>query len=237
VASFTELGFEAEHLSGPGRTDVRAVSPLPAGCHYVVIADAKASAKGQVIPFDVVTLGEHRDQHGADFVIAVGERFMDKKTIERATTERVGLMSIELVCEILTNASRGLIGASEIRDIVSMPGLIPVDAVSNLTRSDQRRMKIAKSIVSALATEAAGHDAVTGGSLSASELYMLLRNHTDSPSMEDIQAVLEVLWGPFVRGVRKDKDKYAVIEHVRIIANRLKHLGSLMASIDVSEDV
>lgn len=237
AAAFAELGFTVEHLGGQGRTDVRAVSPLPSSHRFTIIADAKASAKGQVLPFDVVTLREHKGDNKADAVIAVGESFADKRTIERAETEGVGLVSIGLLCQILELAAVGNIGVSEIRDVMSITGAVPDDAAKLAARTNRRLGAIAKSVLSALAIEAAGDDEVTKGALSSSEIYMLLRAEVDAPALKDITMILELLAGPLVRGINEAHDKYVLCEHVPIIAARLRNLGVLLADASTGDDV
>lgn len=226
AAALTELGFSVEHLGGQGRTDVRAVSPLPGEQRFMLIADAKASAKGQVVPFDVVTLREHKEQYGADYVIAIGERFLDKRTVSRAKTEGVGLLTVETLCQLLDLANSGDVGVADIKRVFAMSGSIPEDTAANAAMANKRLSSIAMSVLSALANEGASNDEVTKGALSSSELYVLLRNQTDSPSIEDIKVILELLSGPFVRGVVTKGEKYVLCEHVNIIAARLRSLAS-----------
>jgi hypothetical protein len=226
AAALQDLGFAVEHISGPGRTDVRAVSPLPGDHHFVLIADAKTSAKGHVAPFDVVTLREQKEQHGADNVIAVGESFTDKRTADRAKTEGVGLLTVDTLCELLALADAGHIGAADLRKIFAKTGNIPPNAPAKAASANKRVSSIATAVLSALATEAAGNDDVTRGELSSSEIYMLLRGQSETPSLTDIQTVLELLSGPLVRGVVSKAGKYALCEHVPIIAGRLRNLGT-----------
>ncbi len=237
AAAFSELGFMVEHLGGPGRTDVRAVSPLPTSRGFTIIADAKASAKGQVLPFDVVTLREHKDDNNADAVIAVGESFADKRTIERAETEGVGLVSIRLLCQLLELADGGNIGVAEIRHVLTMSGSVPDDAAALAARANRRIGTIAKSVLSALATEAAAKDEVTMGALSSSEIYMLLRTEADAPALKDIKIILELLAGPIIRGLEEVQEKYVLCEHVPVIAARLRNLGVLLSDASTGDDM
>lgn len=229
AAALQKVGFSVEHISGPGRTDVRAVSPLSGDHHFILIADAKTSAKGQVAPFDVVTLREHKEQHGADYVIAVGETFSDKRTADRAKTEGVGLLTVETLCELLVLADAGHVGTADLRKVFAMVGNIAPNTPAKLASASKRISSIATSVLSALATEAAGNDEVTGGELSSSEIYVLLRGQSETPSLTDIQTVLDLLSGPLIRGVASKAGKYALCEHAPIIAARLRNLGTALS--------
>lgn len=228
-AAFLALGFQVEQMGGPGRTDVRISAPLPGDKKFVLIADAKASAKGQVANFDVVTLREHKEQHEADHVIAVGESFVDKRTIDRAKSENVGLLTVDLLCQVLDMANEGVLGVSEIRKIIAVPGLIAGEVVDQKVNDNRRMFQLVRQTVSALAVEAVANDEVTNGALTPSEIYMQLRNQKDSPTLQEISLVLDFLVNPIIRCVAKAQDKYFLVEHVTIVSSRLDSLGALVA--------
>lgn len=230
--SFAFLGFETEHLGGQSRTDVRARSLLAGDDSFVVIADAKASAKGQVAPFDVTSLREHKEQHGADYVIAIGENFADRRTKDRARSEGVGLLTVENLCVMLRAMSSGLMGVRDLRKLLATKGLIEGHAIDDLCEKGRRQQKIAQMVLSTLAVEGAGDDEVTKGSLSPSEIYMQLRNQTDAPSLEEINSVLELLASPLVRGVERRHEKYLLAEHVVVVAGRLRALSIRMSGAE-----
>ncbi|WP_433193983.1 hypothetical protein ACQP1G_35150 [Nocardia sp. CA-107356] len=225
ASAFSFLGFNVRHIGGQGRTDVRASAPLSGGRRFVVIADAKASAKGQVASFDVVTLREHKEQHNADYVVAVGESFSDKRTIDRAKSEGVGLLPIGVLCDILDLASEGLIGSEDIRILVSGEGLISDASIKETARANRRILEIYKSVLAALAVEAVRDDEVTNGALSPSDIYMELRNQVNAPSLKEIEFILDFLASPLVRSVSKLQEKYVLAEHVSIVCGRLRQLS------------
>lgn len=236
AAALAAIGFQVEHRGGSGGTDVIATSPLAADNRFTVIADAKASAKGEVGAFDAVTLREHKERHGADCVIAVGERFGDSRTVSRAKTEGVGLLTTPLLARLVDLALKGLVGIQDLRMIFSLTGLISDDVVNKSSRSSQRLNAIAKAVVFALAEEAAANDEVTEGALSAHDLYMQLRGRDDAPSRKDIEIVLELIASPFVRGLTRKGDKFSLSEHVGIVAGRLRFVAELLSDIDVTAE-
>lgn len=235
ASALAALGFQVEHLGGSGRTDVVAVSPLAAGNRFTVIADAKASAKGEVGAFDAVTLREHKETYGADSVIAVGERFSDSRTVGRAKSEGVGLLTTGALAQLVDLASQGLIGVHDLRALFTMTGNIPEEAIVAKARPSQRLNGIAKAVVFALAEEAAANDEVTEGALSALDLYRHLRARDDAPTLNDIQLVLDLVASPFVRGLVKKGEKYSLSDHVGIVAARLRRVGDLLADIDLAD--
>ncbi len=233
ASAFGFLGFSVEQLGGPGRTDVYMSAPLPGNNRFILIADAKASAKGQVINFDVVTLREHKEQHGADYVIAVGESFADRRTVERAKSENVGLLSVEMLCRVLDLASEGVIGIVDIRKLVSVGGIIEGGLIEKSSQDNRRMLRLVKHTLSALAVEAVGDDEVTKGALAPSDIYMQLRGQSDPPTLAEISLVLEFLSNPLIRCVAKLQEKYFLAEHVDIVSNRLKSLSHLVAGAAV----
>ncbi|GIF45005.1 hypothetical protein [Actinoplanes xinjiangensis] len=235
ASAFSVLGFQVEHLGGQGRTDVRAVAPLPGADRFVVIADAKASARGQVAPFDVVTLREHKEQHGADFVVAIGESFTDRKNIERARSEGVGLLSVEVLCTAVRLAREGVIGAADLRSLLSGTGLIDGTALQQAAGARRRTFKIVKLVLATLAAEAVGDDEVTKGSLAPSDIYIELRNQDGAPSLQEIEMVLGLLASPLIATVAGVSGKYVLTEHVTIASARMAFLGALVAGAAVTE--
>lgn len=230
------IGFSVEHLGGSGRTDVRAQSLLPGKNRFVVIVDAKASAKGQVAPFDVTSLREHKEQHDADYVAAVGEAFPDKRTNDRARSEGVCLITIDQMISIVKAMTSGAFGVSELRALLSHKGPLPDSALSSDLERGKRDQKFVQLILAALAVEAAGDDEVTKGALSPSDIYMQLRNQTESPTLNQIQSVLDLLSSPLVRAVWHERDKYALIEHVNVVAGRLRSLAARVGEANTSSE-
>lgn len=236
AAAFAFMGYSSEHLGGPGRTDVRAETTLSAGRRFVVIADAKASARGQVLPFDVVTLREHKEAHNADCVIAVGENFPDRRTVDRAHSEGVGLLTIARLVELMRLFSLGLIPVTNLNRLLSTPGLVTDEAIAGAVEERARLMRLARSVVACLAEEAAGDDEVTQGSLAPSGIYMLLRNETVSPGLREIEAILNFLCDPLVAAVERNGQNYSLTDHVAAVSMRLTSLGEFLGGASPSNN-
>ncbi len=231
--AFGEMGFDAQHIGGGGQTDVLLGVRTSAGMARIIV-DAKTSRSGsvteQVISFD--TLIEHRTKHGAEQVAVVAPGFSGSRLHQRAINHRVRLITTEELADALHRYDScpispvDLLGFFEPED----------DKRQMLDRrwlSVERRIRLWTAVVNVLAREADDSDAVTGGALTADQVYLLLRDELDPrPTTENIGYVLDLLAHPFIGAVAPSGNgkptAYVLVDQPRTTGRKL---GALEAAL------
>lgn len=238
--AFSVLGFEARHIGGGGNTDVLATVDDENGDLVRIIIDAKAARSGAVlenaISFD--TLREHKTQHEADHVVLVGPSFEAGRTKQRAKEHGVRLMTVEELASVLRRHERspqsafsyiGLLSSSEER-------LREMDVA---WAQNERRHSLLTHVVAVLAEEVRERDEMTGGALTASQIYLIIRDEIDPrPSAKDIEEVVELLEHPLIRSVSrhggvKGPASYYLNDRPSLIAAKLTTIADALSTLDL----
>lgn len=225
VKALRALGVMAEHEGRPGHTDIIADMGYGAKNGYRVIIDAKTSGSGIVtenrINFD--TLAEHKKKHAADHVAVMGPSFDGGRLQERAEKHGVVLVSAAILAECVRRQQRTPLTLQQVRALFDRNG--SVELAQAWDRSTQEAELVTR-ILATLLREAAIGDTVSGGRLSPANMYYMLRNDMEvPPSIEQIEATLNLLASPMVRGVQLDEGSYVAAEHPSTTAMRLRVLA------------
>ena len=112
------LGFEAEHIGGPGRADVVAYAELGVD-RYSIVLDAKSSGQGRVMEgqIDWVTIQEHQRHERADLSCVVGPAFAAGRLPERAREYRTRLLSAGQLAEVVRLHAETPLNLAELRPL------------------------------------------------------------------------------------------------------------------------
>lgn len=239
---FSALGFETRHIGGSGQTDVLATLDDQDGEIRQVAIDTKAASSGKVlenaISFD--TLREHKQKHNADFVVVVGPNFEAGRIQSRAREHGVRLLTTNELAHILQRYSECPISTSVFIDLVT-PGDESARRLEARWGQSERQLALIGHIVGALAGEAREKDVVTGGALSASDIYLKLRDEVESkPSISEIKSALDFLSHPFIESVEKRvvgkrEDRYFLIDTPRVLTKKLNSLVKSISLVDLEE--
>ncbi len=92
AAAFCALGFQAEHIGGPGDTDVMAHARLGDESFSLVIDAKTCQPSGVKSNINYAPVKNHQEQHAADYVIVVAQGFAQGNTIKFAENQGVGLL-------------------------------------------------------------------------------------------------------------------------------------------------
>lgn len=131
MRAFEALGFAAEHIGGSGNTDVLVEGQVGTDASYRIAVEAKSSAANNVdsdIKTDV--LKKHREKHGAAHTLVIGARFgKDTQQQEFAKGSDVALLSVDLLCYLLTLHGITPLSTREYRCLFDSNGLIKEDDI------------------------------------------------------------------------------------------------------------
>lgn len=230
--AFGYLGFSAEHLGGPGRTDVIIVAELAPGDRYRVIADAKSSGNGTVaessVNFDI--LREHKRKHKADYVVVVGPDFANRLK-DWAVDNKVTLLQVDDLVTILERHSVNPISLVDFRDTFARIDTHRDEMFERYQLLERRSSLIAK-ILQIVFQEAVDEDPIAAGFVSLENItYALRKEFSPRPSAEEISESLSFLSNPVVAALETSKDRYKLVDSPHNISLRLQGLGN---SVQVS---
>lgn len=212
--AFEKLGFEAQWLGGPGKTDVLVRAVGNSQTSFSVTIDAKSTLSGNVtdglVDFD--TLEEHRRKHKAQFCAVVGGSFQNERLIKRALEHHVVLIDIDTLETLLRNHMEVPIQVTAYRKLFETPGPADITCLEEEREKITRYGKLLHAVMDCLVAER--EDEVTGGVLLERDIYRSLRSNESfsyAPNIEEISAMLQFLASPLIGCVVKSKDGYAAV--------------------------
>ena len=118
AAALALLGFETEVIGRSGNTDVLAIAPLGVD-RYTMVVDAKSTSGGRVSEHQInwVSLRDHREANGADFVVVVGPDFSSGQLRDRATDFSVCLLTTTELAELVRRQAETPVSLTELRPL------------------------------------------------------------------------------------------------------------------------
>ncbi len=224
--AFSFLGFHAEHLGGPGRTDVLGTAQLAAQDRYRLIVDAKSSGNGLVaessVKFDA--LRDHKRKHKADYVVVVGPDFAPRLK-NWAVEHEVILLGIDDLVAILERHSENPLALTELRELLARVDTFKDDLLEQFGVLERRRALMQR-IISLSYQEATDEDPIADGYISMENIiYALRREFSPRPSAEEVSEVLAFLSNPVVAALEATKGRYKLLDSPKNISMRLRGLG------------
>lgn len=212
--AFEFLGFLSQWLGGSGNTDVIIHAPTSPKHTFSVAVDAKSTITGNItdglVDFD--TLEEHRKKHKADYSAIVGGNFQNERLIKRAIEHGVVLIDIDSLEKIILNQIETPLKVNAYRSIFLKPGIVDLSGLEVERKKVSRYGKLLHAVMDCLVVES--EDPVTNGILLNRDIYRTLRNDNDfeeTPTIEEIDDMLEFLASPLIGCVEKTKDGYYVV--------------------------
>lgn len=238
--AFNNLGFEARHIGGGGQTDVLATVDDGTGRTARVIIDAKAARSGVVsegaVSFD--TLREHKKKHQADHVVLVGPSFESGRTKQRAAEHGVRVLTVSELNATLQRHSRVPQSPASYLRLVSAEDAAQHEQEA-AWRQSERRLDLLGHVTAVLASEAQMRDEITGGALTADQIYLIVRDEIDPrPAAADIEEVLRLLEHPLVDSVIRlasssKAPAYQLKDPVALVASKLAAVVRAVKSVEV----
>ena len=193
--AFGLMGFLAEHLGGPGSTDVLLTAPLGMGDSYRVAVDAKTTASGSLKDnqVDWTTLEEHRDKHHAEYSLLVAPSPSGKRLMSRARKSSVAVLSAEQLADLCRRHARAPLSLVEYRKLFETNGEV------DLTVIDEPAEHLASllGLVSALCGDLS-EKTDRFGRMSARDIQLAFSEEANGISQEEIQRLLDMLAHPLI---------------------------------------
>lgn len=212
--AFEKLGFEAQWLGGPGKTDVLIRAAGNSSTAFSVSVDAKSTMSGNVtdgvVDFD--TLEEHRRKHKADFSAVVGGSFQNERLIKRAIDHNVVLIDIDTLETLIRNHLEVPIQVMSYKKLFENPGIANVTCLEEEREKITRYGKLLHTVMDCLVAER--DDKVTGGVLQERDIYRSLKideSFSYAPDIDEISNMLQFLASPLIGCVEKSKFGYSAV--------------------------
>ncbi len=185
---FRYMGFDAKHVGGSGNTDVIVRWKDKEGKTITAIVDGKSKSSGAVAHSDIsdIALETHKDKNNADFVAIIGPGFSGDTIISHARKKGFALVTDNELIDIARNSKSLGLSLTEIACLFKVPnGLSQVDELIAIRK---RELDIITLVVATFVKERDTMD-----SLSARDLFFLLRNTNLSPSLKELLNTFEIL--------------------------------------------
>ncbi|WP_420436632.1 hypothetical protein [Candidatus Poriferisocius sp.] len=234
--AFLFLGFDADKLGGPGKTDVLIKAQLGKDASYSATIDAKTVGAGSLSDHQVdwVTLDEHRKQHNADHSMLIGPNPSGQRLINRAVGQVVSVLSTGQLADLCLQHSDAPLGLEDYRALFETGGGVDTTLIAKAAQESTRLRELAAELLATLAGQVGDT-----GPLTARNLWLLMRNQP--PGEEDlqrkIQHMLDTLANPLVGAIQGNAETgYAPAAAPRVIKQRLHQLGDCLASVASDQD-
>lgn len=227
AAVFRYMGFDAKRIGGAGDTDVVVRWKDTDGKTIIAIVDGKSKSSGTVTHSDIsdVAIETHKEKNNADFVAIIGPGFSGDTIKSHARKKGFSLVTDSELIDVAKNSKVLGLSLVEISLLFKTPnGLSQLD---ELISAKKRNMEIVTLVVSTFKEEQEVMD-----SLSARDLYFLLRKTNVSPSMEELIRAFEILSKEEIGVLSQVKESsslenvtYSIGEGMRSV-NRLRALAA-----------
>ena len=183
---FRYMGFDAIRIGGAGNTDVIVKWKDNNGDVITAIVDGKSKSSGTVTHGDIsdVAIDTHKEKNNADYVAIIGPSFSGDTIKNYARKKGFALLTEKELTDIALNTKRLGLTLENIALLFKVPnGLQQLDELIN---TQKRKLEIITLVVSTFKQE-------TMDSLSARDLYFLLRPTKISPSLDELINTFEHL--------------------------------------------
>lgn len=209
--AFSLLGFKANLLGNPGKTDVLIEAPTTPKFSYSVAIDAKTNYGGMITEkqIDFETLAEHKTKHKANYSLVVGYEFQGKRLIERAEKNEVVLMNVDQVENMIKNHIEVPLKSDSYKKIFSQKGFVSLQVLEEDRNKIRREGELLQAIMKCLFEES--NDQYTEGIMGTREIYILLKSQNiliPTPTMDEIKQMLEFLSSPLIGSVGSTKEGF-----------------------------
>lgn len=226
---FSYMGFKAEHIGGSGDTDV-VLKWKQNDDTVVAIVDGKSKSNGQVSHGDIsdVALETHKEKNNADYVAIIGPGFSGDTIRNFAIKKECALITDKQLIEI-ANASEEL-GLSLQEKALMFKAPDGFSQLEEIISSKRRELDIISEIIRQFRNE---QELLQ--SLSPRDLFLLLRNSSISPSLEELISGFHTLSNDQI-GILKKINKNNIPENIQyILCDEKKTINRIRALANAIE--
>lgn len=228
---FRYMGFEAKRIGGAGNTDIVVRWIDDEGKTVIGIVDAKSKSSGQVSHNDVsdVAIDTHKEKNNADYVAIVGAGFSGDTIKNFALKKKVALVTDKELANIAQKAKELGLTLQEIALLFQSPdGLSRLDELISVKQREQNLIRL---IVATFRKEQEMLE-----SISARDMFLLLRMTENSPSLEAIINMFSLLSTEEINVLEINKKAPAeenttyTMKNAKAAVNRLKMIANAIES-------
>jgi len=226
AAALQFLGLDAEHVGGPGNTDVLVTVWLSPTDTRRVIVDAKASAGGSVeersINWEV--LEDHKAAHRASGIAVIGPAFVGRSD-QWAAKHNAVLITTDELAEWLVRHGQVPVSREKIFALFDrVESGVLADAWESVVHTQRVFADVATQLWRA------AHDPVhvtaTGGALTRRDLWMMMmKEGSGGAELPEIDWALQLLSSHLVEGAVQGQPGYVARESPELIAARLRSIA------------
>lgn len=224
---FRYMGFDAIRIGGAGNTDVIVRWKDDEGEIITAIVDGKSKSTGTVTHGDIsdVAIETHKEKNNANYVAIVGPGFSGDTIKNYARKKGFALITDKELADIAVNAKILGLSLVDVALLFKVPnGLSQLDELMN---TQKRKLQIITLVINTFKQEQEAMD-----SLSARDLYFILRGTSVSPSLEELINTFELLSTEEIgvlTQIKKDSatenNTYSMRNEIQIV-NRLRALAT-----------
>ena len=197
------------------------------GKKVTAIVDAKSKSSGQVSHNDVsdVAIDAHKEKNNADYVAIVGAGFSGDTIKNFASRKKVALITDQELIDIAKKAEELGFNLQEIAIIFQSPD--GKSRLQELISTKQREQNLIELIVATFRKEQEMLE-----SISARDMFLLLRMTDNSPSLEEILNVFSLLSTDEIDVLEMNKQASAkenttyTMKNAKATVNRLKMIAN-----------
>ena len=227
---FSFMGFKAERIGGSGDTDVVVKWKDAEDKYIIAIIDGKSKSGGRVSHSDIsdIAIDTHKEKNNADYVAIVGPGFSDGTIRTHARKKGFSLVTENQLIEI-AKASRELgLSLQEIALAFHVPN--GLSQLEEIISTKKRELNIISEVVAKFIDE---QELLDG--LSPRDLFLLLRNSNESPSLDELINSFDILAREEI-GILQKIDGEGSPENVRYmlsgVEKTINHLRALASAIE-----
>ncbi|MDO4943512.1 MAG: hypothetical protein Q4E73_11875 [Lachnospiraceae bacterium] len=224
AAVFQYMGFDAIRVGETGNTDVVVRWKDDKGEIITAIVDGKSKSSSTVTHSDIsdVAIETHKEKNNADYVAIVGPGFGGDTIKNYARKKGLAFVTDKELIDIAINAKVLGLSLVDIALLFKVPnGLSQLDELIN---TEKRKLEIITLVINTFKQEQEAMD-----SLSARDLYFLLRRTSVSPSLEELINTFELLSTEEIGVLTQIKKDSAIENNTYSMRNEIQRVNRLRA--------
>jgi len=233
--AFGLLGFEVDHLGGPGKPDVILIGKLGSNS-YTVVVEAKTCKKDNVVSLVQVNYGsinDHKEEYTADYAVMIAAKYAGGKLVDHAIKNRVGMITTDTLISILRQHDQFPFSIDELRCLFEIEGFDESikDKLFRISAKHKHYLELTTLILNIFEELQRQQD--VSESISNNALYLLLLDRAQkeqmlTPERSQIDQVLLFLANPVLDILSKEEDGYILNTSLETAKQRISALESFL---------
>jgi hypothetical protein len=228
--AFSRLGFSTRVISGSGNTDVLANANI-GKMSYKINLDGKTSKNNKISESQInwVSLQDHKEKTGADFVVLVGPGFSGGNLLSRAKDFNVCLLKTDEIINLLESHKDFPFSLLELRDLFMDWG--PRKSyVDELISQNNVRLSLLANLIVIIEEMESLQERLGYFTFESLAGRQRLENH--EIELSDVRDTIELLKLPFLNAIIEiSESKYLLVMEKDSLSNIFLKLGKSFSSL------